>query len=551
MKKKAISLLLALAMCLALLPVAASAAEPDLPDWYFLFAIFKNVDADGKDKDGKDTHVTYTMSQVEVDTARDYAREFEAYMNQHGIIRAHVEVVEINETVTELTDANSGSYISQSQATHLLKKKVDLDRYDHVACFISLDNLTTSYLGITGSAFENGAGHSCINFINQESCLKSKTIETNPWVPGVPVHEFLHSMERLDRKWGWEFKLHDIMHNFYGLVNGEYEECYTDIILNRAKGNMGTGVPPAVWQYPPHMMRTMTELNVPSGVTGIGEWAFQNNDTLTKVTIPSSVSRIEYNAFGDCDNLTEAFIFSSAPSIGEWAFGVCPALTRVSIPASVTSIEGAAFYKTGLKDVYYAGTEAQWKAIQIGDYNRELTNAKIHYNRLLADVKTTDYFAQPVAWALENGVTAGTGNGNFSPGQNCTVAQILTFLWRANGSPKPAGKNPFSDVKNSDYYANAAAWAYEKGLVSGKTFNGNTPCTRSMAATYLWKAAGSPTPSGKAGFTDVPANADYAQAVNWAVEKGVTTGTSATAFSPDHICTRGQIATFLHRALAE
>lgn len=166
------------------------------------------------------------------------------------------------------------------------------------------------------------------------------------------------------------------------------------------------------------------------------------------------------------------------------------------------------------------------------------------------DVKTSDYFAEPVLWAVEKGITAGTSSTTFSPNQDCTVAQILTFLWRANGSPKSSGSNPFTDVKSGDYYADAAAWAYEKGMVSGSTFGGNTPCTRSMAVTYMWKAAGSPSAKA-ASFTDVSTGAEYASAVAWAVEQGVTAGTSADTFSPDSVCTRGQIATFLYRGLAE
>ena len=166
------------------------------------------------------------------------------------------------------------------------------------------------------------------------------------------------------------------------------------------------------------------------------------------------------------------------------------------------------------------------------------------------DVKTGDYFAEPVLWAVEKGITAGTSATTFSPNQDCSVAQILTFLWRANGSPKPTGSNPFSDVKSGDYYAEAAVWAYEKGMVSGSTFGGNTPCTRSMAVTYMWKAAGSPN-AGKSGFTDVPANANYAGAVAWAVEQGITSGTGNGQFSPASTCTRGQIVTFLYRAFAK
>lgn len=164
------------------------------------------------------------------------------------------------------------------------------------------------------------------------------------------------------------------------------------------------------------------------------------------------------------------------------------------------------------------------------------------------DVKTGDWFAEPVKWAVGKNITAGTSKTTFSPNQNCTVAQILTFLWRANGSPKPTESNPFSDVKSSDWYADAAVWAYEKGMVSGTAFVENAPCTRSMAVTYMWKAAGSPSAKA-ASFTDVSAGSEYASAVAWAVEQGVTAGTSATTFSPDSVCTRGQIVTFLYRGL--
>ena len=167
-----------------------------------------------------------------------------------------------------------------------------------------------------------------------------------------------------------------------------------------------------------------------------------------------------------------------------------------------------------------------------------------------SDVKADDYFAGPVQWAVEKGITSGTSATTFSPYENCTTAQILTFLWRASGSPKPTTANPFSDVESGDYYADAAVWAYEKGMVSGTAFGGNTPCTRSMAVTYMWKAAGSPGAKA-ASFTDVSAEAEYAGAVAWAVEQGVTSGTSDTTFSPDDICTRGQIVTFLYRGMAE
>lgn len=166
------------------------------------------------------------------------------------------------------------------------------------------------------------------------------------------------------------------------------------------------------------------------------------------------------------------------------------------------------------------------------------------------DVLETDFFAAPVEWAVENGVTSGTSATTFSPGNTCTTAEILTFLWRASGSPAPEGANPFSDVAESDFSYQAALWAYENGLVSGTALQGSAPCTRADTVTYLWKLAGSPA-APAASFTDVPAGADYAPAVAWAVDQGVTSGTGEGAFSPDNTCTRGEIVTFLYRDLGQ
>lgn len=163
------------------------------------------------------------------------------------------------------------------------------------------------------------------------------------------------------------------------------------------------------------------------------------------------------------------------------------------------------------------------------------------------DVSADAYYNVPVRWAVEKKITSGTSATTFSPDTTCSTAQILTFLWRANGSPEPAISNPFTDVPGDAYYTKAAVWAYEKGLVSGSRFGGDTPCTRASAVTYLWKLAGRPA-GGSASFTDVSGQAPYAQAVAWAVKEGITSGTSATTFSPDLICSRGQIVTFLYRS---
>ena len=169
---------------------------------------------------------------------------------------------------------------------------------------------------------------------------------------------------------------------------------------------------------------------------------------------------------------------------------------------------------------------------------------------LFDDVLPGAYCFDPVVWAVERGVTNGTTDTTFSPSDTCKTAHILTFLWRANGSPEPSAANPFSDVPSGSYYEKAAVWAYENGLVSGNAFNGDSFCTRAATMKYLWILAGSP-PSGTTPFTDVSPSADYAKAVSWAVAQGVTNGTTATTFSPDNTCTRGQIATFLYRHYAQ
>lgn len=517
MKKKIVSLLLVLAMCLGLMPDAASAAEASLPDWYFLFAIFKNVDAYCDDGKGMATHTKFTMSQEEIDLVKDKLQSFEEYMNDVGVMRAHVRLVEIDTPVTELEESELGSYLGPKQAAPLLEANgIDLDYYDHVSCFISL-NVSTEYGAITNtSGFENGTGHSCHNLRNMEFAQ----YDHKPSFPGTAcVHEFLHFLGQMSKKWGEEFDFHAIGDKLY--TEGEYfwRECYTDIILNQVNSDagLGTGVAPAVWQHSPHVLRTMTELNVPSSVTSVGN--FQHYTGLTSVTFLSGNASIEDRAF--------------------WGLN---ALTRVTIPASMTSIGYAAFWDTGVTDVYYAGSEAQWKAIQIDEFNEKLTRAKIHYNHLMADVKTTDWFAKPVMWALEEGVASGTGEGKFSPNSACTQGQILTFLWRAYGSPEPAGK-----ASGSEYYAVPLQWAKEQKLADG-SLSALAPCTRADVATYLWKLAGSPSAKG-ASFADVLTGASYAQAVAWAVEQGVTKGTGPDTFSPDKACTRGQIVTFLYQSL--
>lgn len=161
-----------------------------------------------------------------------------------------------------------------------------------------------------------------------------------------------------------------------------------------------------------------------------------------------------------------------------------------------------------------------------------------------ADVVPGSYYEQAVDWAVDEAITNGTSATNFSPNATCTRGQVITFLYRAAGSPAVSDTASVNDAGDT-YYTNAVLWAAESGLFSGSNFSPDAPCTREMVVTFMWKYAGSPDAS-TASFTDVSS-----PAVNWAVEKGVTNGTSATTFSPSDTCTRGQIVTFLYRGFAE
>lgn len=174
---------------------------------------------------------------------------------------------------------------------------------------------------------------------------------------------------------------------------------------------------------------------------------------------------------------------------------------------------------------------------------------------VFVDVPEDSYYEEAVDWAVENGITNGVSSDRFDPDGLCTRAQIVTFLWRAAGSPAPksTGHN-FTDVKTGSYYEQAVLWAVENGITVGTsstTFSPDATCTRAQAVTFLYRASGSPAVSGSAAFSDVATDAYYADAVAWAEKKGITTGIGGGLFGSNNDCTRAQIVTFLWRAMAE
>ena len=172
------------------------------------------------------------------------------------------------------------------------------------------------------------------------------------------------------------------------------------------------------------------------------------------------------------------------------------------------------------------------------------------------DVAESAYYYDAVRWAVAQGITTGTSDTTFSPNASCNRAQTVTFLWRAAGCPEPTLDScPFTDVAENAYYYDAVLWAVEQGITTGTsdtTFSPNAQVTRSQVVTFLWRTEGYYLPiSEDCPFTDVSGSAYYSDAVLWAVEQGITTGTSATTFGPDSSCIRAQIVTFLYRSFME
>ena len=288
----------------------------------------------------------------------------------------------------------------------------------------------------------------------------------------------------------------------------------------------------------------LKSVTIPNSVTTIEDHAFSQLSGLTSVNIPNGVTDIGMSAFEGC-GLISVTLPDSVKTIGARAFGGCYELTSITIPNSVTSIGREAF--TSCNKLTIHGSSGSYIEDYAKEYNIPFVAdlAPVVTVGGFRDVQESEYFAQPVLWAVEKGITAGTSANTFSPNQVCTKAEILTFLWRSQGKPEPTINAPYSNLSPSDFYYKAALWACEMGVVGSGDFG--RECTRSFAVMYLWILAGKPS-APATNFTDVPSDADYAQAVAWAVQQGITSGTSKTTFSPEATCTRGQIVTFLYRA---
>ena len=335
----------------------------------------------------------------------------------------------------------------------------------------------------------------------------------------------------------------------------------------------------------------LTMISIPNGVIRLGDRAFANCSRLEAVLIPDSVTDIGENVFSNCPTvniycrqLTFAHLYALAYELpveiledepntpvydvildcgpgGTAIVAPNPSPANRFILLEIQADKGyvleSVFYEVANnpdQEIYYEQVSDTVVAFFMPESDLYLDVYFVSEKSPFTDVKESDYFYDPVRWAVSRGITTGMGNGKFAPNSSCTRAQVVTFLWRAAGEPEPmSGNNPFKDVKSSDYFYKAVLWAVENGITTGMSatsFGPNSPCTRGQVVTFLYRAAGGTgSDYGHNPFRDVKPTDYYYDAVLWAVENGITTGMSATSFAPNSTCTRGQVVTFLFRFL--
>ncbi len=338
----------------------------------------------------------------------------------------------------------------------------------------------------------------------------------------------------------------------------------------------------------------LEKIELPKAITSIEASLFSGCLRLTTVIIPTEVTQIKDSAFYNCENFTDVYYYGSEEMWNEITieeyndpllnatihFNYEPSEepsedpTEPSVEPTEPSVEPTEPSEIPSEkpeeptepsetpsekpeeptEPSETPTEKPEEPTEPSEKPTERPEPVIPTENPFKDVKKSDYFCDPVLWAVGKGITNGMSATSFAPNANCTRGQIVTFLWRACGSPEPAKKdNPFKDVKSNEYYYKAVLWAVENGITTGlsaTTFGPNATCTRGQVATFLWRSQGEPAPkSTNNPFKDVKSSDYYFKAVLWAVENEVTQGMGGGKFAPNASCTRGQIVTFLYRAI--
>ena len=330
---------------------------------------------------------------------------------------------------------------------------------------------------------------------------------------------------------------------------------------------------------------SITAVSLPNSLEEISWYSFNNCVKLKNVTLPGNLKLVAEKAFTGA-GLETVVIPEGVTKVGIDTFYGCENLKSVMLPSSIRVIDDYSFGRcNNLTDVYYGGTEAEWAALcnqpeSEWDMGYVARNSGIHPdgNKVptfhyaeadkptvptstfvdVQDTPATNWYYTPVLWAVANNVTNGISDTEFAPNNTCTRAQAVAFLWRAAGRPEPSSTvNPFVDVvdtSDTNWYYKAVLWAVEKGITTGTDathFSPEGEVSRGQMVTFLWRMHEKPTAEGSI-FADVPANEYYYNAVSWAVSQGITNGTdeAANTFEPLTTCSRAHIVTFLYRDIA-
>ena len=337
----------------------------------------------------------------------------------------------------------------------------------------------------------------------------------------------------------------------------------------------------------------LCSVKLPSHFTRIPDVSFRNTGFVT-YTVPEHITALGENCLERCKLLEQVILHDKVTEIGEYVFAYNPKLKTVDWPAGVTEVENGVFYESGVTELVLPATVTEIgqyafykcddfeKLYVLGDirsvgdyaftdcakltiYGRSGTNVEkyakangipfvaIDPARDFLDVPAGSFYAGPVRWAVENGITSGIADFTFGPGNPCNRAQAVTFLWAAAGKPEPTvTEHPFTDVPKGSFCEKAVLWAVEKGITSGTDathFNPTGVCNRATIVTFLYKALGSPEiTTAENPFEDIPDESWYTIPVLWALENGITSGTDATHFTPGATCIRAQMVTFLYSA---